>query len=170
MKRLALAVLIAAAVAAAGYWYASGTAGKRPAGPEVRITRPAVKGNAVVLHEEPVRITPGGDPIAKTIEKVLATAAEGPTHSAIPAGTRLLSLHVHDGLAKINLSREFRALSEQGDTGESLAQNALRSALAQFPAVRKMTVLVDGTLYEGEHSGEWSDIPVRDDAAGGNTP
>jgi spore germination protein GerM len=113
------------------------------------------------LQPETVRINPAGDPIAQTLEQLFATT-EGGGPSAFPQGTRLLSLKVETGVATLDLGSEFRKINVMGDTGESLAQNALRQALAQFPEVQKMTVLVEGKPFEGEHSGAWVEIPVRD--------
>jgi hypothetical protein len=68
---------------------------------------------------------------------------------------------VEDGNVAINLSHDFLQLNTLGDTGESMAQNALCDALNRFPSVRKLTVMVDGSIYQGEHYGEWKDIPIR---------
>jgi spore germination protein GerM len=69
--------------------------------------------------------------------------------------------------AVIDLSSEFKKLGNLGSQGESDAQSALIKCLAKSPEVQKMRVLVEGKLYEGEHSGEWDAIPVRDKVAGG---
>jgi len=87
---------------------------------------------------------------------------------AIPEGTKLVYLELTpDGVCVADLSKEFLAVSNMGSTGESEAQNALCNALAGFDRVKKLTVRVDGAVFEGEHSGEWSEIPVRD--GGSNT-
>jgi len=87
---------------------------------------------------------------------------------AIPEGTKLVHLELTpDGVCIADLSKEFLAVSNTGSTGESEAQNALCNALAGFDRVKKLTVKVDGAVFEGEHSGEWSEIPVRD--GGSNT-
>lgn len=168
MMRRKIPLLIFAVVVAVGigYWYATHRPGRKSSpsldNQQIQITRPVARGNEVVLHPETQRIPPGGDPVAHTLNALFATAQEGSGPSAFPTGTRLLNLRIENGLATVDLSAEFRALNRQGDTGESLAQNALRKALAQFPQIERMTVLVEGQPYEGEHSGEWSDIPVRD--------
>jgi len=168
MKRgkIFLAIFAVALAAGAGYWYVTHRPARKLSPSQenhlVQITRPVTRGNEVVLQPETRRIPPGGEPIQHTLNALFATAQEGSGPSAFPTGTRLLNLRIENGLATLNLSAEFRALNRQGDTSESLAQNALRKALAQFPQVKRMTVLVEGQLYEGEHSGEWVDIPVRD--------
>ena len=166
MKRsavvLAAVVIVAGVVAGAWYYLATGRdAAHGGRGKDtVTVSRPQVRDNEPVLVDEPVR-----RPVPRTVESAVAAlvaTANEPGVSAIPRGTRLLSVVVKDGVATIDLSKEFNALGTMGDTGESLAQNALRRSLAQFPEVERMTVRVDGAVYGGEHSGEWSDIPVRD--------
>jgi hypothetical protein len=165
MKRT-VAIVVVVAVAAAGVWfYFWTTNGSRSEGPDgLEVSRPVVLNNEPTLQHEQVPYA--GKPTAKAaIEALLATADDPSRPSAMPKGTRLLSVAVERDVATIDLSKEFRALDTMGDTGESLAQRALRRALAQIPGVERMNVMVEGTLYSGEHSGDWSDIPVRDTGA-----
>ena len=157
-----LVALIAIGAGAAGYWY--GTQQQlqhnEPPRTDVRITKPAAGDNDVVNEPEKVPIDPKKDPIRQAVEAQLATA-DGP-RSAFPKGTKLVSLSVKDGTAILELSPEFNEIHNLGDTGESLAYNALRDLLAQFRTVKTMRVLVDGKVFEGEHSGAWADVEVRD--------
>jgi lipopolysaccharide biosynthesis regulator YciM len=95
------------------------------------------------------------DVIQNAIEETLKNKPE------LFAKVHLLDIHVEDGNVAINLSHDFLQLNTLGDTGESMAQNALCDALNRFPSVRKLTVMVDGSIYQGEHYGEWKDIPIR---------
>ncbi len=83
------------------------------------------------------------------------------SHPELFNGAKLNSLNVEDGEISLNFSKEFMQVSEIGDTGESMAQNALLNALSKYPGIVKMSVLVDGQVYHGEHNGDWTDIPVR---------
>jgi hypothetical protein len=80
----------------------------------------------------------------------------------MPEGTRLVSINMSGTQCIIELSSEFGAVNQQGTTGEAGAQNALRAALAAFPRVQTIKVLVDGAVFEGSHSGEWDAVPVKD--------
>ncbi len=160
-----------------GYWYASSRPPQPPAPPtpaqtgEVEITRPGQNGNDVTLKPEKRQIPPGSSQIAQTLEALFETAQDNQGASAFPKGVKLHSVKIENGIATIDLSADFQGVNQQGDTGESLAYNALRRALAQFPEVEKMRVLVDGKPFEGEHSGAWMDIPVRDPStASGSNP
>jgi len=129
------------------------------------ITTPVVENNEFKLKPEEVKISPGGDPIAKTLEALLKAADNKKSESAIPAGTQLVSLKVKDGLAIVDVSDNFNQLNKKGDTTLSLAKQQIRAALAQFPEVKTMRVTVNGKTFEDGISGLWDDIPVRDDNA-----
>jgi len=137
-------------------------------GGTVQVPVPRAAGNGVQLGAEPRRLSPGEDRLEGALKALLETSRR-PQESAIPPGTRLRSLKVEGGTATVDLSGEFKAVGERGSTGESLAQNALRQVLAQFPQVERMVVLVDGRPFEGEHADWTGPIPVRDESthAGG---
>lgn len=163
MRRALVALVVCVAAAGAGMV----SCGRREAparGGQVQVTRPAAEGNDVGLRQEQVPLAPGQDRLQGALQKLIDTARGGHT-SAIPPGTRLLGVDRDGSRVTIRLSDEFRQLDSFGDTGESLAQNALRAAVAQVPGVQTMTVIVGGKPYEGEHSGEWADVPVRDEGA-----
>ncbi len=129
------------------------------------ITTPVVEDNEFKLKKQSVNISPGGDPAVKTLEALLKAGGTKGFESAIPAGTGLLSLKVKGGRAVVDLTDDFNLLNKKGDTMQSLAQQQIRAALAQFPDIKKMRVTVDGKLFEDGHSGPWDDIPVRDEDA-----
>lgn len=119
---------------------------------------PVVRNNEVQLDER--QLPPGvPDPLRAALDR-LAAGEPGAAH-ALPSGTRILSLNVKTGLAIVDFSQEFLRLSTSGDTSESVAQRALLSALAQFSKVDRVTVMVEGKVFSGEHSGDWVDLPVR---------
>lgn len=169
--RRALPVVLGAAViagAAVTLYLRSAPAPPEPPAPAppapgtANIPRPVFEGDEYRLRSELVPIPRDGDPVAQTLTALLETAEDEPAgRSAIPKGTRLLGLDVKDGVATVNLSGAFARVNEKGDTGEALAQNSLRIALAQYPQVKSMRVLVEGKLFESAHAGEWDDIPVR---------
>lgn len=170
MKRAFALVLVVAAAGAGVWFYFFVTGRSQPAPPKsIVVTRPAMRDNHVVL--QPERVPHRGPITAKAaIDALLATADQPGRTSAMPKGTRLLSVQVQDEVAVVDLSKDFEALDTMGDTGESLAQNALRRALAQVPGIDRMTVEVEGKVYSGEHSGDWQDIPVHDTGSPDTAP
>ena len=146
------------ALACASLFLASCSA-KRPSQSAhlVNVPTPVEHGGDVGLKDHPVRVT-GGDRVKAALEALISESK-----SPIPDGTKLQQVKVEDGVARIAFSKEFNKLENAGDTGESLAQNALRRTLAQFREIDKMLVLVDGKPFESEHA-DWSKpIAVRDE-------
>jgi hypothetical protein len=79
--------------------------------------------------------------------------------SAIPQGTRLLSLAIADGVARVDLSQQFAAK----DSVESLRQRTAEVVytLTRFPTVQRVALTVDGapfspTATAGSAAKEWS--------------
>jgi spore germination protein GerM len=173
MRKLTIAAVVVFVGCLAGYLVSSGGCGKPDEqattnSGRVKISRPVTQGNEVVLKEENVETPKDADPVSAALTALFQTADDKSRPSAIPAGTKLLKVSVEDGIATVNVSDEFNALKNSGDSAESLAQNALRKALAQFPKVKKMLLKVNGKTFESEHT-DWSEpIPVRDtDVANG---
>ncbi len=154
---LAAAVLLAVLV---GVLLTRRGAAPTPPPPPVTIApppSPGVGATPPAAGDEPV------DQVRKALDAALSAAAAKPASSPFPEGTRLVAVSVHDDLATVALSSEFRNVANQGNTAESAAQQALRAAVAQCPKVARMKVLVEGKPFEGEHSGPWDDVPVRDE-------
>ena len=114
---------------------------------------------------DPVTPPPSRTPIKDALEQRFAAAGAKGGHSAIPAGTRLLSINVKDGVAILDVSKEFNALADQGESVESKAQKELRATLAQFPEVHKMRLTVEGKPFDSQATDWNTPFPVRDGEA-----
>lgn len=168
MRRLLLLVLLVLA-AGLGYWVATRPSPRQPGAYQgdgmVRIPHAEPRDNDVGLASRRVKLPPG-DPVEGALKALFAQKDEGDHRNPIPEGTRLLSLRVDGGIATLDVSEEFNHVKQHGTTGESLAQNALRQTLAQFPQIDRMLVTVNGKSFESEHT-DWSEpIPVREANAG----
>lgn len=64
--------------------------------------------------------------------------------SPLPAGTRLRSINLADGLATVDFSREFQTNFAGGDTPGIRTVSAVLRALGQFPTVTRVQFLVEG--------------------------
>lgn len=154
MRALWIGLLIIALAAGLGAWYAvslrHGPSVPAPVktGPPPKVPMSATEDGAEVQN--------GHMDVALSIRAALSRGG------AIPGGTRLIRLTVSDDKrCEIELSREFLEANSRGSTGESEAQTALRKALAPFDKVQTLTVIVDGAIFEGAHSGEWDAVAVR---------
>ncbi len=108
-----------------------------------------------------VWLTRGGlvEPVARTVPRVARVGAEtvkslltGPTATetrsgfgtAVPAGTRFVDLTIEDGIAKVDLSREFEAGG--GSLGLTLRLAQVTCTVGQFPTVKGVRFALAGEL------------------------
>lgn len=102
------------------------------------------------------RDVPADDPVAGAMIALLAgptsSEAAGRTiSSAIPAGTRLLGLTVADGVATVDLSREYE--SGGGSLSMFVRLGQVVFTLTQFPDIGSVVFNVEGqrvTVFSGE--------------------
>ena len=83
------------------------------------------------------------DPAQAPINTLIAAA-----HSPLPAGTRLQSINIMDGLATVNFSHELKDNFHGGDTDEANAVNSVLRAMGQYPTVSRVQILVAGQPIE----------------------
>jgi hypothetical protein len=157
MRRLALLLLVGVACAACG-------SGSKPrtvtvtttetiAAPPTSTTQ-APTGSTVVPYFIEGDQVAAGEPV-QTPERGVAAAAlrallDGPNGrelaagltTAVPPNTRLLDLTVADGLARVDLSGQFREGEGAPATRERLAQVVY--TLTQFPTVKRVRLRIDG--------------------------
>lgn len=68
--------------------------------------------------------------------------------ATIPAGTRLLDINIKDGLCTVNFSKEMVTNHPGGSAGESCTVYSIVNTLTQFPAIRKVIILIEGRVVE----------------------
>jgi hypothetical protein len=106
-----------------------------------------------VQREIPYTLAVGRAALEQTIlgPNQAETSATPRLFTSIPDGTRLLGLEIKDGLATINLSREFESGGGSLSMFTRLAQ--IVYALTQFPTVDRVALELDGqpvTVFSGE--------------------
>lgn len=93
-----------------------------------------------------LREVPGTRAVARAaIEALIAGPTEnesGAMSSAVPAGTRLLGLTIDDGVATVDLSREFE--SGGGSASAMIRLGQVVYTLTQFPTVRSVVFEIEG--------------------------
>jgi germination protein M len=70
------------------------------------------------------------------------------TDSPLPAGTKLQSIKIDDGLATVDFSKQLQSNFHGSDTQEAQAVNSILMTLGQFPSIRRVQILVDGAPIE----------------------
>ena len=91
------------------------------------------------------------DAIRDAVEKSLA---ENPGN-VYPAGVRLLSVDMKDGVASLDFNKAFSDVANRGESGESEVQKSLRRTLADFPDAVKMRVTVEGHPFDSQAT-DWN--------------
>ncbi len=161
-------VLMLVGAAGFGYWWTTNrwapieTQAEKPTAPVSSQNRVAIHGRKDfkiyvlnVKNDEPRlvaethRVPQGDDPKTGALETLIATNREsGDRHYLIPAGTKLVGLHVKDGVAYVDFSREIRDNFLGGSTNEALLVNSIVHTMTQFKDVDKVQILVEGKRIE----------------------
>lgn len=104
-----------------------------------------------VLHAETARInecTLDEDCLRDTIQALIA-GPQGDLVPILPAQTRLLGVNIEESLVKLDFSQDLISAHPGGTQSELLTVYGLADTLAtNFPHLRSMQVLVDGTPVE----------------------
>jgi hypothetical protein len=125
---------------------------ERGASPPASTSLPTDSSSQAPLHDtaEASPVSPGKSPLKEAIVSLLKQETK-----TFPAGTRLKSVDLKDGVASLDFSSEFNGLANMGESGESLAQKRLQATLAQFPTVEKMRVTVEGRPFDSQAT-DWN--------------
>ncbi len=65
-------------------------------------------------------------------------------YPTFPKGTKVLDVKVVDGVAQVNLSKEFQKATEQGTLTNELELASLVNTLTEFKSISGVTILVEG--------------------------
>lgn len=160
-------VVVCAIAAAVAYYLLAGTTSRPgPSGkpsippPNVRVTEesrvtlflPIESGDGFVLVPREKPCPAGVDRLDQSLRALLSTNQQsGLVASLIPRGTRLLgSVRVKDGVAEVNLSREFVENFAGGSDQEALTLNAIVATAVRNSGGRakRVRILIEGGSVE----------------------
>lgn len=111
---------------------------------KVKVYRVAVEDNKPVLRPTEADVKPGESPAEIALRELIEQGDDSDLANPISEDTRLLGLEVEDGLATVDLSREFRDNFAGGSEEEGLMIGAILRTLGQFPEVKQVLFLVEG--------------------------
>jgi hypothetical protein len=122
-------------------------------------------GDANDLKPETVAFDGGTQPARFAINSLIQAK-----DSPLPQGTSLRSIKIDDGLATVDFSKALQANFHGSDTQEAQAVNSILMTLGQFPSIRQVQILVDGSAIDslGGHfdiSGPLDVVPVQQSAS-----
>jgi spore germination protein GerM len=103
--------------------------------------------------------TKGGDQNDLAPRTIALSHPESPARSALealteaddsplPAGTKLRSVKIEDGLASVDFSQEFQTNFHGSETEEAQAINSILRTMGQFPSVTRVQILVEGKAID----------------------
>jgi len=119
-----------------------------PAPAKLKVYRVALKNNQPVLCPTEVEAEPGKNPAETALTRLIEQGEGADLANPIPEGTRLLGLKVENGLATVDLSREFKANFAGGSEQEGLTIGAILRTLGQFPEIKRVQILVEGKTID----------------------
>jgi len=95
-----------------------------------------------------VRSVPRTEAVAKVaVEELIKGPVKG-GEATMPKGTRLLGVSIKDGLAEVNLSKEFVDNHPGGSAGERLTVYSIVDTLTEFSTVKQVRLLVEGAAVD----------------------
>jgi len=114
----------------------------------VKIYTVVAKANKEELKPIQVYVDSGKNIYANALSRLFEEVNSKDAANPIPRGTKVLGLELKDGLASVNLSKEFRDNFQGGSDAEAMTIGALLKTLAQFPKIKHVRLLVDGKPLE----------------------
>ena len=115
---------------------------------KVKVYQLVVKDNQPVLVPTVKEVKPGENSMQVAVKQMLGQGNSSGMVNPIPRGTKLLGMTVTDGIATVDLSREFRDNFSGGSEDEALAIGVFLRTLGQFPEVNKVAFLVEGKTLD----------------------
>ncbi|MDP1808855.1 MAG: GerMN domain-containing protein [Actinomycetota bacterium] len=95
-----------------------------------------------------VRSVPMTEAVAKVaVEELIKGPTQG-GEATMPKGTRLLDISVKDGIADVNLSKEFVDNHPGGSAGERLTVYSVVDTLTEFSTIKQVRFLVEGATVD----------------------
>lgn len=112
-----------------------------PQATSVTLYFPTADASGLVAVERSINVSNG------EIIKAMFTELKNPPaglEPALPKGTELLQSSVKDGIATLDLSKEFKSNFSGGGTGEQMILYSIVDTLTTLPNVQRVEFLLDG--------------------------
>lgn len=96
-----------------------------------------------------IRRVPSTQAVAKVaLEELIKGTEDKSKISLIPEGTKLLDISIENGVAQLNLSKEFKEKYPLGSASENILIYSIVNTLTEFPSIKKVHFLVEGRPLE----------------------
>ena len=114
---------------------------------KVNVYYPNNDGTSLVAVSRIVN-TEKDDKYTAALKSLLTGTKEKGQTNIIPKKTKLHKVTVADGVATADFSKELSQKSSGGSTGEEMLVGSIVNTLTEFPEVKKVQILIDGTRVE----------------------
>ena len=114
---------------------------------KVNVYYPNNDGTSLVAVSRIVN-TEKDDKYTAALKSLLTGTKEKGQTNIIPKKTKLYKVTVADGVATVDFSKELSQKSSGGSTGEEMLVGSIVNTLTEFPEVKKVQILIDGTHVE----------------------
>lgn len=122
---------------------------------------PNSEATGLVAAERTITVT--DEEVIKAMFKELANPPAG-LEKPLPEGTTLLSASVsNDGIASLNLSKEFQKNFKGGSAGEQMTIYSIVNTLTTLPNVHSVQFLLEGKKLDGILGNLATDTPLKAD-------
>ena len=126
-------------------------AAPKPAEPReltVRVYYPNDDGSRLVAVSRKVKPEGGTDKYTAVMRSLMLGTKEKGQSTIIPRQTKLRSVKVQGGVAKVDLSGDLVKHFVGGSTGEEMLVGSIVNTLTEFPEVKSVQILIDGNPVE----------------------
>ena len=114
----------------------------------VRVYYPNEEGSRLVAVSRKVKVSDGTDKYTAALKSLMLGTKEKGQTTILPRQTKLRSVTVKDGVAKVDFSGDIVKHFVGGSTGEEMLVGSVVNTLTEFPEVKSVQILIDGSSVE----------------------
>ena len=114
----------------------------------VKIYFPNNDGTKLLSVTQKVALGNKEDKYTAALQALLAGTDDAGMVTVIPKNTKLRSVVVKDGVAKVDFSQELTKKFTGGSTGEEMLAGSIVDTLTEFPEIKQVQFLVNGQEIE----------------------
>lgn len=125
----------------------------------------------IMPEEREVTVKEDGDEALATaiLEALIAGPTAAEHRSTMPAGSAVLGVEIADGLATVDLNKEFQTSHGGGSAGEYITLSSIANSLTELDSIDQVQLLIAGEKVDSlaGHFDLSEPLPRDEDAIGG---
>ena len=128
----------------------SGAAGQKAATMDISVYYPDVNATGLVAVTKTVKAQEA-DKYQAAVEALLAGTDDKKLTAVFPKKAKLRKVSVSGGVAKVDFDKNLISGFVGGSTGEEMLVGSLVNTLTEFSEIKKVQILVEGAVPEGDY-------------------